>query len=319
MNNIKVSVIVPVYNESTYIPATLNSIINQDFKDFEIIVVDDGSGDDSLKVVEKTLEKTSVPYKIITQPNQGVSAARNNGIANSNGEYIVFVDGDDIIRSDHLETLYNPDYDFSLTQLVKKDGDTLTDAFKWEVENISCDEFIKKELKMEIPFNFTELSYKRSIIVENNIEFPKDVIYGEDTYFALKALSFGENIHISNNVTYIYTQHSESAINTADFKRFEIVSAFEELGEFFKNQNRDDFRKLITTSRIPKAIFGNMNYFFYNDYSFDDTIAKMHELDLFNKLSKCDCGRNFNLKVKLFLFNPKIYYKLWKRFKNTID
>ena len=75
---------------------------------------------------------------------------------------------------------------------------------------------------------------------------------------------------------------------------------------------------LITTSRIPKAIFGNMNYFFYNSYDFDEVMNRMNELDLFSKLSKYEGDKKFELKIKLFLFNPKLYYIMWKKFKNSI-
>ena len=319
MNNIKVSVIVPVYNESTYISNTLNSIINQDFDSFEIIIVNDGSTDNSTKVIEKTLKNTDIPHKIINQSNQGVSVARNNGINNAEGEYLVFIDGDDIVEPNHIKTLYNPKYDFSLTQLVKKNANDLSKPTHYTKSELTCENFIKKELKMEIHFNFCQLSYKTSIIKNNNIQFPKDIIYGEDTYFALKALNYGDKLHISNNITYFYTQHSESAISTSQFRRFEIVNAFEDLKDFYLNENKKYLAELITTSRIPKAIFGNMNYFFYNEYAFDEIMAKMEELNLFNKLSKYEGNLKFKLKVKIFLKNPKIYYKTWKNLKNSID
>ena len=122
MDNIDVSVIVPVYNLSQYIGQTLNSIINQDFDNYEIIVIDDGSTDDSLDVIHETLKNTNIPHKIIHQRNGGVSVARNNGIEVSRGEYVVFVDGDDCILENHLSSLYNGKTDFSLIQLVKKEG-----------------------------------------------------------------------------------------------------------------------------------------------------------------------------------------------------
>ena len=87
---------------------------------------------------------------------------------------------------------------------------------------------------------------------------------------------------------------------------------------FFKNQNRSDLAELIYTSRIPRAIFGNMNYFFYNDYDYGEVIKKMNELDLFKKLSKFKGDKKFTIKIKLFLLNPKLYYILWKKFKNSI-
>ena len=237
----------------------------------------------------------------------------------TNGDYLVFVDGDDYISPNHLSSLYNGETDFSLTQLVKKEGNTVSNPHIFSQNCISTKEFIEMELKMQIPFNFVQLMYKSDIIKGNSIKFSSDFVYGEDTYFALIALSYGEKIAISNETTYYYIQHQKSAIRTSEFRRFEIVTAFEQLADFYKKQGWDDLSDLIITSRIPKAIFGNMNYFFYNSYDVDEVIDKMKELDLFTKLSKFEGDNKFKLKIRLFLLNPKIYYKMWKRLKNSID
>ena len=319
MDNINVSVIVPVFNNSEHIGTTLDSIISQDFDNFEIIVIDDGSSDNSLEIVTEKLKAADVPNIIIHQENQGVSGARNKGIEVSNGNYLVFVDADDYIAPNHLSSLYNGETDFSLTQLVKKEGEITSNPYLYRQNYISTKEFIEMELKMQIPFNFVQLMYKSDIIKKNSIRFSTDYIYGEDTYFALMALSYGDKIAISNEVTYYYIQHPKSAIRTSEFRRFDIVSVFEELANFYKRQGLNDLSNLIITSRIPKAIFGNMNYFFYNSYDFDEVINKMKELDLFTKLSKFEGDNKFSFKIKLFLLNPKIYYNVWKRFKNSID
>ena len=99
---------------------------------------------------------------------------------------------------------------------------------------------------------------------------------------------------------------------------FDYIPVLEDLAQFFKEKNQDDLAELIYTSRIPKAIFGNMNYFFYNDYNYDDVINKMNELDLFRKLSKFKGDKKFGFKIKLFLLNPNLYYIIWKKFKNSI-
>ena len=130
---------------------------------------------------------------------------------------------------------------------------------------------------------------------------------------------YGKDIAISNEVTYYYIQHSESAIKTSEYRRFEIVGIFEQMAEFYRGLGRDDLADLIVTSRIPKAIFGNMNFFFYNDYDFDEVLAKMKELDLLDKLSKFEGDSKFKNKIRLFLLNPKLYYKMWKKLKNSID
>lgn len=314
----KISIIVPVFNEEKYISTTLDSIINQNFDDYEVIVVDDGSTDDTCKIVEEKLSNSSLPHKIIHQENSGVSVARNKGIKESTGDYIVFVDGDDYILSNHLSELYNPEYDFSLIQMVKKDNDKLSDVHFYEVDEIDSIDFIKHELEMKIPFNFVQLSFKSDIIKNHNLKYRDDICYGEDTDFALRALFYGNKIKISNEITYYYIQHQESLINTSKLKRFDYIPVLEDLAEFYKKNNRPDLVQLIHESRIPKAIFGNMNYFFYNDYAYDEVIEKMKELDLFDKLSNFKGDKKFAFKIKLFLFNPKLYYIMWKKFKNSI-
>lgn len=319
MNNIKVSVIVPVFNASKYISKTLDSIISQDFDSFEIIVVDDGSTDDSLDIVKNALGNVEIPHKIIHQENAGVSVARNVGIEASCGDYLVFIDADDYVSKNHLSNLYNGKTDFSLTLYAKQVGDKLTSLDTYAKSEISTYEFIKMELNMQITFNFFQLMYKSSIIKDNNIRFTPGIVYGEDTEFAHKALNYGDKIAINNEVTYYYVQHSESAINTTEYRRFDIVGIFENIAKFYKNNNRKEFSDLIITSRIPKAIFGNMNFFFYNGYDFDEVLAKMKELDLLNKLSKFEGDSKFKFKIRLFILNPKLYYKVWRKLKNSID
>lgn len=319
MKNCKVSVIIPVYNCSEYIGSTLESVINQDFTDYEIIVVDDGSTDNSLEVIKSTLKDCGVAHKIIHQENGGVSVARNHGIDVSSGDYLVFVDGDDLISPNHLSELYTGIHDFSLIQFVKKDEDNLSTPNHFDFDIISTHDFIKKELNMEILFNFFQLMYKADIIKENNIRFTPGVVYGEDTEFALKTLIYGDFIHISNEVTYYYIQHSDSAIRTTEYRRFDIVPIFENLANFYRLHGKNDLANLIITSRIPRAIFGNMNYFFYSCYGFDEVMYVMKKRDLFSKLSKFKGDSKFSLKIKLFLLNPRLYYKMWFRFKNSID
>lgn len=319
MNNIDVSVIVPVYNASEYIGNTLNSIINQDFDGYEIIVIDDGSTDNSLGIIRSTLENASVPNKVIHQENSGVSVARNVGIDASEGEYLVFIDADDYVTPNHLSTLYNGKSDFSLTLYVKKDGDKLTQLDSYSEEVISTEDFIKKELNMQITFNFFQLMYKSSIIKDNNIRFTPGVVYGEDTEFAHRALFHGREIVINNEITYYYVQHSGSAIKTTEYRRFGVIKIFEDLADFYNKNNKPELANLIVTSRIPKAIFGNMNFFFSNGYDFDEVMGKMKDLDLLIKLSKYEGDSKFKLKIKLFLLNPKRYYKMWMKLKNSID
>lgn len=319
MADFKMSVIVTVYNEEKYIAKTLDSIINQDFDEYEVIVVNNGSTDKSLEIINEKLSESNISHKIISMSNKGVSSARNRGIDESSGEYIVFVDGDDYIASNHLRLLYNGDFDFSLIQLVKKQGDNIiSQPHFYNEEVLKTVDFIKLELKMEIPFNFVQLSYKRDILINNNLKFNSDINYGEDTEFALKALIYGETIRISNETTYFYVQHSSSLSSLSKLKRFNFVFTLDNLADFYEKKGYFELVDLIHTSRIPKAIFGNMNYFFFNNYDYDEVIDYMNKLSLFSRLSEFKGDLKFTLKIKLFLFSPKLYYEVWKKFKNSI-
>lgn len=319
MSNIKISVIIPVYNCEEYIGTTLKSVINQNFKDYEIIVIDDGSTDNSLEIIKLTLKGCGIKYKIIHQKNAGVSVARNQGILASEGEFLVFVDGDDYILENHLSELYVEGYDFTLTQFAKKHDDRLSNYNNFDFESISTDEFIKKELNMEILFNFFQLAYKADIIKGNNIFFTPGVVYGEDIEFALKALIHGDRIHVSNEVTYYYIQRYDSAIRTTEYRRFDVVEIFENLSTYYRIHGKNKQADLIIYSRIPRAIFGNMNYFFYSCYGFEEVVYVMKKKNLFSKLARFRGNLKFKIKVQLFLLNPKLYYKMWFRFKNSID
>ena len=339
MNEIKVSVIIPVYNASHILSKTLDSVTSQNFKDFEIIIVDDGSTDDSLEKSFEILSKRTIPHQIIHQKNKGVSIARNNGLEIARGKYILFVDDDDCIDKNHIKYLYdsikenNTDYAFSkLAKINDKEKIIFKNNYN-ELKNkktISTLDLIKIDLKMKIPFSFIEILYDVSILKENNIKFEKDYKYGEDIDFALKALFSAKTISIVDKTTYFYRKYENSASSKLGLNRFQLIAIYDNLTNYFKNNNKhfskdeiNDLEKLIKYNRIPKAIFGNLMYLFFNDYDIGDILNEMERLNLFSKLSMFKIAIFndilFLFKSKLFLANPSIYYKLWKTFKNSIN
>ena len=94
---VKFSIIIPVYNLEDYLYRCLYSVLNQDYNDFEIILINDGSDDNSLNIIEEFKNQYCSKIKVISQVNQGVSSARNKGLQEAEGEYIIFIDGDDYI------------------------------------------------------------------------------------------------------------------------------------------------------------------------------------------------------------------------------
>ena len=342
MSEIKLSVLVPTYNSSNTIERLIHSLSNQIFKDFEIVFIDDNSTDNTVDLILKALENSNIPSQlIVNETNKGPGYSRNRGLEKANGDYIVFIDSDDIVREDHLSTFYDniKDHDSVFVKGLKVDNegnlfdfkvdrfDPLIDLSRKTGNVIKAVDIINLEMLMQIPFSFVLMLYKKDIILKNNIGFNEEFNYGEDTEFAIRYLVNCDMVKFVNKYTYYYYQEEESISRFSSLNRFESVHLFEGLYDYFNDFSYDnpifyDLSQKLVHSRLPKFVFGNMNYFFYNDYDKDEIFNKMDELDLFNKLkefkvySKDDW--KFKLKLVLFSLSPNVYYKLWKRFKNRI-
>lgn len=131
---VMISVIVPVYNLENYIQATVGSIMDQTFKDFELILVDDGSTDDSWNVLQRMAQQDS-RIKLIKQYNAGQAKARNKGISISSGEYVTFIDGDDLVKSTYLSNLYSGFKHNKDTDIVVVENETM-DSFAMANANL---------------------------------------------------------------------------------------------------------------------------------------------------------------------------------------
>ena len=191
---VAVSVIMPVYNSSNFLNKSIESIQNQTLKDIEIICVDDGSTDDSLDVLNKLNDKYG-NIKIVCQENSGPGMARNNGIKNAYGDYIAFLDSDDIFLDNFaLEKMYglgkSNDSNLICANLKRINQDYTIDTH-YDFLNSRFKYFYKKDtLKSEdygIPFAFYRNLFKRSFLEENEIDFP-DLRFGEDPVFMVNVL-----------------------------------------------------------------------------------------------------------------------------------
>ena len=134
MTQSQISIIVPVYNSEKYLDACIDSILSQSFRDFELILVDDGSKDSSAQICDEYASQDT-RVRVIHKANGGVSAARNDGLDIAKGEYITFIDSDDWVEREYLETLSNyRDYDivFFSPRVIYEDG--YTSDFKFEAK-----------------------------------------------------------------------------------------------------------------------------------------------------------------------------------------
>lgn len=204
------SIIVPVYNVEKYIKKCLDSIINQTYKNFEIIIVDDGSKDNSIKIAKEVLaSKDNV--KIVHKANGGLSDARNYGMKYAKGEYIWFVDSDDYIRHDALEVLskgLGPDIiSFGYYKDIKGK------IINVNIKNIKLDK-VKRYL-LNSPAAWMKI-FKRKFLLENNIVFEKGKYY-EDLGLTPWLIKYTNNIEFIEDNLYYYVIREDSIMTKKNF------------------------------------------------------------------------------------------------------
>lgn len=211
--HVKVSVIIPVYNTEKYLDECLDSVQNQTLSGLEIICVNDGSKDGSPKILENHA-KYDKRIKIVNQENGGVSSARNNGLKNATGDYVMFLDSDDSFVSYACEKAYNV--------AVKNESDVVefgvknfVDGENVDLSNVSYDDskitvYTRKE--NENPFSSLNFScgvvwnkiWKRSFITENDLKFKEGIYRGEDSLFNMMAGPHLYKFVKDDNILHIY-------------------------------------------------------------------------------------------------------------------
>lgn len=213
-----VSIIVPVYNVEQYLRECVDSVLNQTYSDIEVILVDDGSTDQSENICDEYAEMDS-RIKVIHKKNGGVSSARNTGIEVASGERIIFVDSDDCIHSRLLESYREIDDD-SVTLLCDHTTDMeewkqfSNDDFRNHLELVDREQFMKLfyEDYMNPPFN---KCFRADIIREHHIRFPEDMSLGEDLIFNMKYLAAAKcDYQIMHGPFYYYRENRAGSLST---------------------------------------------------------------------------------------------------------
>lgn len=234
----KISVIIPVYNTEKYLAKCLDSVINQTLEDIEIICINDGSTDNSDKILLEYANKDS-RIKIIEQRNMKQGAARNRGFEIAQGEYIGYVDSDDWIDLDYYEKLYcaavKSDSDIALATNVRIGGKKTKKRLNIKEEKRVTglqDKFdICKQFKDQCPVNKI---YRKDFLVKNNITWPEGV-YCEDKIYTLKAVYYANAVITVPGIYYYYFRRPESTVLKNSKKmRVDKKKAKREMLDFLK-------------------------------------------------------------------------------------
>ena len=237
--NVMVSVIVPVYNAELTLKQCVDSILSQEITDFELLLIDDGSTDQSPIICDE-YAKQDLRIRVFHKDNGGVSSARNLGLENAQGEWITFIDSDDYITKDFL-----PDFDMIDTDMVfcsyrsfldKKISDYRSHEILSVPQNFN--EFINKFITDPVLRGPVSKFFKKDIIL--SLRFPVDMKTGEDTYFVLYYVSRCRNYSILENGCYMIRSHMVSyahrysmSVEYAADSLLLLKNAFEELRKNF--------------------------------------------------------------------------------------
>lgn len=218
--NIKVSVVMPIYNAYAYLRPALDSVLDQSLRELELICVDDGSDDGSVEIIEEYKSRDS-RIRVVKQENGGPAKARNSGLAIARGEYVAFLDADDFFELDLLEKLYGiavrDDLDIAIAKYdiynsKKARFRANAEAPESEIYEVggvtSKNEHPEKILQSASGFAWDKL-FRRSFLLEKKISFLEDVKMFEDVYFTVCALAFAERVGKVQCVLVHHRIHSE--------------------------------------------------------------------------------------------------------------
>ena len=263
MNNVLLSIIVPVYNAAPYLPACIESILNQTYKDIELILIDDGSKDNSGEICDDYALRDN-RIKVVHKKNGGVSSARNAGLELATGEYVGWVDADDYIEPDMFEYLYklaiNYKADIAECGYASVDGNKVTVANFGKGLEFGEGRFItQKYLDADIFYGIVTKLYKRSLF--EGVRFPEGRIW-EDiwlvTYFCLETVRYVRN----PEVKYYYRQTEGSIIRSdaTPRKAREAIFILENSFSLIEAKIQDAaLKNRLIKRNMEKAVFHYLN------------------------------------------------------------
>lgn len=289
MSNPKISVICPVYNVEKYLHKCVDSILAQTFTDFELLLIDDGSSDNSGKICDEYVEKDS-RVRVFHKKNGGVSSARNLGLENVFGEWIIFVDSDDMLYSNALLRCYNT--------ALHHNVDVLQFSYnrRW-IENqydekrthvLSPIEYVKSEM---INVCVWGTFIKNTIIKDNQLCFDENISLGEDQFFIFDVLNKCKRIIRICDILYYYRNNTTSATHNP------------RINDQIKTINRCKAYKI--SNPFSSAYLDNMIRSFIFELSKNPKVPILQIRKLYKDCNICNDNKNICTRVRLFFYTSR--------------
>ena len=316
---IKVSVVIPVYNVENYLEDCLNSIVNQTLRDIEIICINDGSTDDSLRILED-YAKNDDRIIILSQENQGHAVATNTGIQMSKGEYLYLMDADDIIKLNTLEDSYflckSKNLDFVIFkainyyELENKFYESEMYSMQSLFKSVGNSIFTYKDIPDDVLFNMSVTPwsklYNRDFVLNSGAKFPEGLIFDDNVFF-WQVLFNAKRIYFHNEFLFTRRWYSSSSTTSGDQRYLDSIKIVNLIGEEFRKHGEFEHHKVKLYNE--KVNMGRFRYRHikkeFENLFFDawraDLIEVFKDDELFEDFFKNLKAENKNLLAKILL------------------
>ena len=295
-----ISIVIPIYNVEKYLRKCLDSVYSLNLDNKEVVLVNDGSTDTSINILNEFKNKYPNKTKLITQKNQGLSEARNIGIKNSNGKYILFIDSDDFIIPTETEEFINFGLDKKVDILIGNYREYYNENYIVQKSFYNLDKNLEKEGIFFIEngvknkcFGFAvwQNIYRKNFLLENNLFFKKGLLH-EDSLFTPEAFFYAKKVRCFNKKFYFYRKNNlESITQTVNKKNYEhMLYTIIKLLEFKKSNNIENnyFNRIVLGIYINVLRGGYINKEVYNNivdlkFNFREKLKLLYVIYLQNK------------------------------------
>lgn len=304
----KFSIIIPVYNVEKYLKKCLDSVFNQTYKEYEVIVVNDGTKDNSMDIVK------DYNVKVINQKNQGLSAARNAGVKVATGDYLIFLDSDDYWEKELLKELSkslknNPDLVRFQINEVYEDGRVI--PYQEEsFTNLSGPDSFKKIVKYHFVENAWCYAISKKYYLENKFEFKTGTIH-EDFGLIPLIIMKAKRVNSINYLGYNYLQRQGSIMSNKNYEKTKkkVADMYLHYNYLIEEINKLDVDTTIFKSFIANSLILKITELNHKDYKV--YLNKLKKEKVFDNLLTDTTSRK--VKKVLLTLSPRNYYKLIKR------
>lgn len=327
MNNPLISIIIPVYNVEIYLKECLNSVINQTYKNLEIIVVDDGSTDSCGKICDEFAKQDS-RIKVLHQQNAGQAVARNKALDIMQGEYLAFVDSDDIIDESYIQTLFDmiQKYNTKISMIGLCKFKNIKELDEYKNQNSNSKDFVLSSYEIFklsfLPYSgfmttiWTNLYHKE---IFKNLRFREGILFEDtDIYFEIiETYNSSKSVAFRDKKLYFYRQQENSTMkkfNEKKLSKIEIANKFaDKIVEKYS-----DLKKYANFYKCNIALVLYTEIMLQNNYKkYSKKLEECNEIikNNFNFISSCRINLKRTFLLMLFKINPNFYIFIYEKLK----